>query len=76
MRPSESQIESEKKVRLQPLHRAVTADGADLGSDEIAELVKTAVAYRPTTLADICRYTGLPEHDVRRLWGKLIDQRS
>lgn len=51
------------------------AEGADLRSDEILALVTKAVAYRPTTVADICLYTELPEEEVRRLWGEILDQR-
>jgi len=75
MRPSDTQLAIEKGVRLEPLREAVLAEGADLRSDEILALVKKAVAYRPTTLDDICLYTGLSEEEVRRLWGEILDQR-
>src|SRR5205823_13629833 len=75
MRPSDTQLAIEKGVRLEPLREAVLAEGADLRSDEIVALVKKAVAYRPTTVDDICLYTGLSEEEVRRLWGEILDQR-
>ncbi|HEY4409411.1 MAG TPA: hypothetical protein VGO87_05985 [Acidimicrobiia bacterium] len=75
MRPSDTQLAVEKGVRLEPLREAVLAEGADLKSDEIVALVKKAVAYRPTTVADICLYTDLSEEEVLRVWGEIIEQR-